>query len=72
MKATSRTMRLTQSQLDGLLVAAAAAAEQAVRQAATQPDRRDRLRADAARYRRLVGLLRDAVAAELTLWVAEG
>jgi hypothetical protein len=70
-KATARTVRLTQAQLDGLRVAAAIAADQATRQAAIDPGRRDRLRTDAASYRRLAGLLRGAVAADLTLWVAD-
>jgi hypothetical protein len=72
MKATSRTVRLNQAQLEGLLVAASTAADQATRDAAEHPDRRDRLRADAANYRRLATLLRGAVAAEVTVWVAEG
>jgi predicted benzoate:H+ symporter BenE len=71
MKATSRTVRLSQAQLDTLLIAAATAADQATRRAADDPARRYELQALAAAHRRLVGLLRGAVAAEVTVWVAE-
>lgn len=66
MKATSRTTRLTREQLDALLLLAALAADAATRQAATEPGRRD-----AATFRGLADLLREAVAAEIVVWVPD-
>jgi hypothetical protein len=70
-KTTRTSHRLSGEQLDSLRVAASAAADQAIRKAAAQPQHRARFQRDAAAYRRLAGLLRDAVAAELTLWTPD-
>jgi predicted benzoate:H+ symporter BenE len=70
-KATPRTVRLTKAQLDALVVAAATAADTATRQATDDPARRYELQAQAAGLRRLLGLLKGSVAAEVTVWVAE-
>ena len=70
MKATPRTVRLTRAQLDALVVATATAADDATRQATERPAERYRLQALAATHRHLLGLLNQAVAAEVTIWVA--
>jgi hypothetical protein len=66
-------VRLNRAQLDGLLVAASMAADQAARRlaGASDPASRDHGRVDAARYRHLARMLKGAVAAEVTVWVAE-
>lgn len=71
MKATSRTTRLTREQLDALVVMAALAADATTRQAAADPAGQDRLRRDAATFRGLADLLREAVAAEVVVWVPD-
>lgn len=71
MKVRRQVTRLTGEQLAALRAMAGMLATQATRQAAEQPARRDRLRRDAATYRRLAEVLAGAVAGEVVVWVPD-